>query len=99
MSEYYTRIEGGGGWVEAKILKYKKCTTIRQSMGTANYWSPLCGVSVSCSARRGDEDDAAIIDGRFSPAELRGNIIQGCSVSNAGRQALSRVGYFFVFCF
>jgi hypothetical protein len=92
MSEYYTRIEGGGGgWVEAKILKYKKCTTNRQSMGTANYWSPLCGVSVSCSVRRGGEDDAASIDGRFSPAEVRGNITQGCSVHSADRQTLSRV--------
>jgi hypothetical protein len=75
MSEYYTRIEGG--WVEAKILKYKKCTTIRQSMGTANYWSPLCGVSVSCSARRGDEDDAASIDGSLSPAEVRYKYYKG----------------------
>ena len=72
MSEYYTRIEEG--WEEAKILKYKKCITNRQSIGTANYCSPLCGVSVRCSAKRGVEDDAASIDGRFSPAEVRGNI-------------------------
>jgi hypothetical protein len=75
MSEYYTRIEGG--WIEAKILQYKKCITNRQSMGTANYWSPLCGVSVSCSARRRGEDDAANIDGRFSAVEVGGNITQG----------------------
>jgi len=89
MSEYYKRIEEG--WVEAKIPKYKKCITNRQSMGTANYCSPLCGVSVSCSARRGGQDDAANIDGRFSPAEVRGNTTQGCSVHSAGRQTLSQV--------
>jgi len=89
MSEYYTRIEGG--WVEAKILQYKKYITNCQSVGTANYWSPLCGVSVSCSARGGGEDDAANIDGRFTAAEVRGNITQGCSVHSAGLQTLSRV--------
>jgi len=83
------RIEGG--WVEAKILKYKKCITSRQSMGKENYWSPLCGVSVSCSARRGVEDDAASADGSFSPAEVRGNITQGCSVHCASRLTLSWV--------
>jgi len=89
MSEYYMRIEGG--WVETKIPEYKKCITNRQSMGTANYWSPLCGVPVSCSARRGGEDDAASIDESFCPAEVRGNITLGCCVHCASRLKVSWV--------
>jgi hypothetical protein len=66
-------------------------------VGTANYRSPLCGASVTCSERTRCSDDAATSGGMISLVQVRGKFRQSGSVLS-GAPADTFTGSRFLFC-